>query len=357
MIDPRISHAIDHFGPRYTANGVTLSDFRDVTGSIERWDDWCKAWSARGAIHEKMGRAALDAKQSVSAGEHLGRAAACYHFAKYLFSNDPAQMRAAHAKAVECYTLALPHLDPPGQRVLIPYEGKHLAGVLRRPANAPARAPLVLMCNGLDSTKEELDSFQVTFLKRGMATLVVDGPGQGEAEYDFAIRPDYEAVIKVLIDWVSARSDIDSSRIGIWGLSLGGYYAPRAAAFEKRLKACIGICGPYDWGALWNNLPALTKGAYILRSKSADEAEAKRKAAELSLKGIAKNIECPLFIVGAGLDRLCPPEDAKRLASEVSGPVELLIIPDGNHVAHNRAYCYRPQTADWMAKQLGVAPA
>jgi dipeptidyl aminopeptidase/acylaminoacyl peptidase len=187
-----------------------------------------------------------------------------------------------------------------------------------------------------------------------MATLMVGGPGQGEAEYDFAIRPDYEYVVGKLIDWVSKRTDVDSKRIGIWGLSLGGYYAPRAAAFEKRISACIGICGPYDWGALWDNLPALTKAAFRLRSKSADDAEAKRKAGELSLRGVAKRIECPLLVVGAGLDRLCPPEDAERLVSEASGPAELLMVPDGNHVAHNRAYRYRPQTADWMARQLGV---
>jgi dienelactone hydrolase len=355
--DARVAHAIAHFGPRYTANGVTFSDFMDVTSSIESWDDWCRAWSARGLIHENMGRRALEKKQFVSAGEHLGRAAACYHFGKYLFSQDPEQMRAAHGKAVECYSLALPHLDPPGERVLIPYEGKHLAGVLRRPTQASNRPPLVIMCNGLDSTKEELDSFQVTFLKRGMATLVVDGPGQGEAEYDFAIRPDYEVIVGILIDWVEKRTDIDTSRIGIWGLSLGGYYAPRAAAFEKRIKACIGICGPYDWGAVWDKLPALTKDAYRLRSKSADDAEAKLKASELSLRGVAEKIECPLFIVGAGLDRLCPPEDAQRLISEARGPTELLIVPDGNHVAHNRAYCYRPQTADWMARQLDVNPS
>jgi hypothetical protein len=298
--DPRVAHAIAHFGPRYTANGVTFSDFMDVTSSIERWDDWCRAWSERGLIHEKMGRRALAERQFASAGEHLGRAAVCYHFGKYLFSHDPEQMRTAHGKAVECYSLALPYLDPPGERVLVPYEGKDLAGVLRLPLKAANRSPLVIMCNGLDSTKEELDSFQVTFLKRGMATLVVDGPGQGEAEYDFAIRPDYEVVVSTLIDWVGKRADIDTSRIGIWGLSLGGYYAPRAAAFEKRIKACIGICGPYDWGALWDNLPALTKDAFRLRSKSADDAEAKLKAAALSLRGVAEKINAPYLSLALG---------------------------------------------------------
>ena len=130
----------------------------------------------------------------VSAGEHFSRAAVTYHFAKYLFVQDMEQMRAAHMKAVECLTLALPHLDPPGERVLIPYEGKHLAATLRKPKGM-SRPPLVLMTMGLDSTKEELLTFEMDFLRRGMAILAFDGPGQGEAEYDFPIRYDYENVV------------------------------------------------------------------------------------------------------------------------------------------------------------------
>lgn len=355
--DAKLANAIAHWGPRLTVNGVNLSDFNDVTSSIDRWDDWCRAWSERAKLHEATGRAALADKQLVSAGEHLMRAAVTYHFAKYLFVQDMEQMRAAHGKAVECLTLALPHLDPPGERVLIPYEGKHLAGVLRKPRNVE-NPPIVLMTMGLDSTKEELNTFEETFLDRGMAILAFDGPGQGEAEYDFPIRPDYENVVGPVIDWLKAnRPDVDSDRIGIWGISLGGYYAPRTVAFEKRIKACIANCGPYNWGALWDKLPELTRAAYIARSHSKTAEEAHKKAFGLSLEGVAEKIECPIFIIGAGLDRLCPPEDARRLASEVKGPVELVIIEDGNHVAHNRPYSYRPQSADWMARHLGVKPA
>ena len=84
------------------------------------------------------------------------------------------------------------------------------------------------------------------------------------------------------------------------------------------------------------------------------DAEAKTKAAALSLRGVAEKITCPLLVIGAGLDRLCPPEDAERLVAEARGPKQLLMVLDGDHVAHNRAYAYRPQTADWMAQQLGV---
>jgi 2,6-dihydroxypseudooxynicotine hydrolase len=351
--DDHIKHA-KNFLSRFTVNGVAASDFEDVVNALESWDDWCSKWSERAAVHEELGREALAQKHFVSAAEHLSRAAVTYHFAKYLFVQDMKQMRAAHMKAVECLDLALPHLDPPGQRVLIPYEGSQLVGTLRLPKGV-TRPPVVLMTMGLDSTKEELLTFETTFLDRGMAILAFDGPGQGEAEYEFPIRYDYENVVGPVIDWLSQRDDVDASRIGVWGISLGGYYAPRAAAFEKRLKACVANCGPYNWGALWDKLPGLTRDAYIRRSHSASPEEAREKAFQLSLEGVAEKIECPLFVIAAGLDRLCPPEDAEKLASEAKGPTTLLVIPDGNHVAHNRFYKYRNQSADWMAAQLAAS--
>ena len=115
-------------------------------------------------------------------------AAACYHFGKFLFVHDPDQMRAAHDLAIAAHTRALPHMDPPGERVAIPFEGTTLFGILRKPAGV-AHPPVVVMCMGLDSTKEEMRTNEAVFLDRGMATLAFDGPGQGEAEYDLPIRP------------------------------------------------------------------------------------------------------------------------------------------------------------------------
>jgi len=227
MPDARVQSAIAHWAPRFVSNGVPLTDFEEVTAGVERWEDWCRAWSARAAVHEELGRKALADGYKLSAGEHLTRAAVCYHFSKFVFVIDYEQMKAAHRKAVECRNLALPLINPPGERVLIPYEGKHLAGILRKPAGA-ARPPLVVMCMGLDSTKEEMDTNESVFLARGMATLTFDGPGQGEGEYDFAIRGDYEVAVKAVLDYVGSRGDLDAARVGLWGVSLGGYYAPRS---------------------------------------------------------------------------------------------------------------------------------
>jgi 2,6-dihydroxypseudooxynicotine hydrolase len=287
----------------------------------------------------------------MTAGECLQRAGVYYHFAAFLFVHDTRQMKAAHMKAVECRNAALPHLRPPGERVQIPFEDGMLNGILRKPIGYD-RPPVVMMAVGLDSTKEEGDAYEAPFLARGMATLIFDGPGQGEAQYDLAIRGDYEVPVAAVLDYISARRDLDKSRIGMWGVSLGGYYAPRAAAFDKRIQACIALGGPFDWGAAWDGLPALTREAFRVRSHCETQADAKKHAATLTLEGIAGNITCPIFIVNGRRDRIVPAADAERLAHEVSGPVTLMMIEDGNHIATNRAYRWRSQSADWMAEQL-----
>jgi len=352
--DALIESAISHWAPRMVSNGVMLTDFQEVTASLEHWNDWCAAWCKRAAVHETLGLQALADNYKLTGAEHLTRAAVYYHFAKFVYVHDLDQMRAAHMKAVQCRQLALPHQKPPIRRVEIPYQGKHLAGFLRLPEGA-VRPPIMIMVPGLDSAKEELEAYEIPFLQRGIATLMVDGPGQGEAEYEFPIRGDYEVAVSAMVDYVLTLTEVDSSRIGLWGVSLGGYYAPRAVAFEKRIKACIGLAGPYDFGDNWDKVPELTREAFRVRAHCKTQEEARKYASNLTLKnGVAQQISCPLFLVTGRQDRLVPWTDTQRMADEASGPVELMIVEDGNHIANNRPYRYRYRTADWMAEQLGL---
>jgi dipeptidyl aminopeptidase/acylaminoacyl peptidase len=349
--DPLVKAAIAHWGPRFVANGVVLTDFVELTGAVASYGDWCRVWSERAAHHEQLGRLALAKTHFLTAGECLQRAGVYYHFASFLFVNDIPQMKAAHMRAVECRQAALPHLRPPGERVQIPYEDKTLPGILRKPVGDD-RPPVVVMAVGLDSTKEEGEAYEAPFLARGMATLIFDGPGQGEAQYDFAIRGDYEVPVRSVLDYIETRGDLDAARIGMWGVSLGGYYAPRAAAFDKRIRACIALGGPFNWADAWSDLPQLTREAFRVRSHCKTQEQACENAATLTLEGIAQDITCPIFIVNGRLDRIVPAADAERLAREVKGPVELVMIEDGNHIATNRAYRWRAQSADWMQEQL-----
>jgi dipeptidyl aminopeptidase/acylaminoacyl peptidase len=351
--DARLASALAHWAPRFVANGVVLTDFQEVVGSIRIWDEWCRAWSDKAAVHEALGLEAVAAGKLLSAGEHLQRAGVYYHFGKFLFVHDREQMAAAHTRAVACRGRALPHLSPPGERVSIPFEGRHLHGILRKPAGI-ARPPVMIMCCGLDSAKEETEAYEAPFLARGIAILVFDGPGQGEAEYDWPIRGNYETAVTAVCDYVETRPDVDVGRIGVWGVSLGGYYAPRAAAFEPRIRACVALSGPYNMGANWDVLPELTREAFRVRSHASTPKEGRANASTLSLAGVAERIVCPLYIVAGKLDRVIPWQDAERLAREAKGPVVFSLIEDGSHVANNRGYKWRPQTADWMAEQLGA---
>jgi len=354
-MDERVAMAISHWSPRFTTNGVTAGDFERITAGLERWADWCAAWSEVAAEHEQLGRDALAAGREMSAGAHLSQAAVYYHFAKFLFVEDPGQMRAAHLAAVRCLTDALPYLDPPGRRIEIPFDGAHLVGVLREPAGDSPH-PVVIMIPGLDSTKEEFRSTEELFLARGVATFSVDGPGQGEAEYELAIRGDWEVPGAAIIDRLNAEPTLDEDRIAVWGVSLGGYYAPRVASGDDRVRACVALAGPYNFADQWDSRPILTQEAFRIRSKSPDMASARAAAAQLSLGGRAGLIRCPLLVVMGKLDRLIPWTQAARLAEEASGPAELLLLEKGNHGCANLAPFHRYLTADWVAGQLG-APA
>jgi 2,6-dihydroxypseudooxynicotine hydrolase len=351
-MDDRLAMAISHWAPRFTTNGVTAGDFDRIVNGISSWDEWCSAWSAVAAEHEQLGRDALAAGRTISAGEHLSQAAVYFHFAKFLFVDDMDQMRTAHERAVRCLTDALPYLDPPGRRVEIPFESSRMAGVLRLPAGHGPH-PVMIMIPGLDSAKEELRSTEDLFLERGIATFSVDGPGQGEAEYDLAIRGDWEVPGAAIIDQVSAEDGIDPDRIGVWGVSLGGYYAPRVASGDDRVRACIALAGPYSFADDWDSRPILTREAFRVRSKSPDMETARRKAGELTLAGRAGLIKCPLLAVMGKLDRLIPWQHAQRLVDEAGGDARLLLLEQGNHGCANLAPFHRQATADWAAQQLG----
>lgn len=350
MKDELLKSAIENWGPRFVANGIDYSDFRQVTNSLEKWSDWCNAWTDLGAKHEELGREALREERFRSAGSHLAQASVYYHFAKFLFFEDQSQYSNAHQKAVSALRDALPYLDHRGRILEVPYKDSHLVGILRTP-NSSGPHPAVMLIPGLDSTKEEFRSTEQLFLERGLATFSVDGPGQGESEY-FPIEPNWEIPGEALLQALASQPEIDPDRIGIWGVSLGGYYASRVASACSLAKACINLSGPYDFSENWDQLPQLTKNAFRIRSKSEDMDQAKDKAQQLNLAGIAVNIEIPLQIVYGAKDRLFPPSQAVRLSKEAPGLSELLLFEDGNHGCANIIYKHRNRSADWMAGVL-----
>jgi len=347
----RVQLAAAHWKPRFVANGVDMNDFERVQAATTEWAHWAPGWKAVGDAHRALGDEAAALGRVRTATEAYQRAAWSYHLGKFLWFEDRTLHREMSALTSATYAKALPHLDPPGERVEIPFEGTVLPAILRRPRDVP-RPPVVLMVPGLDSVKEELFAMEQDFLKRGLATLSVDGPGQGESAERFPIRADWSSVVTPIIDVLSRRADVDPGRIGLMGISMGGIYGPFAAAKEKRLRALVALAGPYDLSECWPALNPLTKGGYVFYTKSRDEAEAFERSKALTLRGVLASVEQPLLVIHGAKDRLFPPEQAERIVAEARHAT-LLMYPEGNHVCNNITYKYRPAMTDWMREQLG----
>jgi pimeloyl-ACP methyl ester carboxylesterase len=350
MPDRRVQAAIDHWAPRFIKMGVDYNEFVRTTGRVERWEDWLDAWSAAADEHLERAGAAEAAGRSRSAGEAYLHAALCLHFAKFVWVLDADAHRRATERAIEALYRAHRHLDPTAERIEARLEGHPLAANLRRPPGID-RAPLVILIPGLDSTKEEFFHHENAFLVRGMATLSMDGPGQGESGFALPIRPDYEVAVAAVLDALGDRDDVDLHRVGAVGVSLGGYYAPRAAAFEPRLKAIAAISGPYEFGARWEELPPLTREAFTVKSGARDEPEVRERAAAITLRGVASEVKQPALFVTGGQDRIVPWRDTERAAREAPNGT-FVLFEDGSHVCSNVPYLYRPLVGDWMAEQL-----
>jgi pimeloyl-ACP methyl ester carboxylesterase len=348
--DPRVQAAIDHWAPRFIAMGVDYNDFVRTTGRIERWEDWLDAWTATADEHLELAEDAESAGRKRSAGEAYLHAAICLHFAKFVWVLDAAAHRAATERAIASMAKAHSFLDPTAERIEAPFGDGTLAANLRRPSGNE-RSPLVVLIPGLDSTKEEFFHWENAFLARGMATLSMDGPGQGEAGFRLSIRHDYEVAVAAMLDAVAGRADLDLERIGTAGVSLGGYYAPRAAAFEPRIRAVAGISGSYNLGEVWDQLPPLTREAFTVKSGARDLNQGRANADALNLSGVLGRVTQPALFVTGGLDRIIPWRQTERAARETPNGT-FVLYEEGTHVCSNIPYRYRPLVADWMAGQL-----
>ena len=178
MADARVQAAIDHWAPRFVQAGVDYSDFVVTTAGVDHWEDWHAAWCRNGDMHAGLAEEAAERGRRLTAGEAWARATVAYHFAKFVWMVDPKRSRAAADQAVAAMAKTHEYLDPDAERIEVPLDGGRVVGNLRRPAGE-VRPPLVLLVPGLDSTKEEFFRLENVFLDRGMATLSIDGPGQG----------------------------------------------------------------------------------------------------------------------------------------------------------------------------------
>ncbi len=175
-------------------------------------------------------------------------------------SSDPTRFLPTWELLYDCWLKSAALSEPRIEPVKIPYEGTELHGFHFKGAGRGKRRPLLILVNGSDGSLLDMLTFGgAGALARGYDCLTFDGPGQGYAlwKQNLYFRPDWEKVITPVVDYALSRNDVDPKRIAIQGISQGGYWVPRAVAFEKRIRAAIADPGVVDVSASWTTgLPA-----------------------------------------------------------------------------------------------------
>lgn len=353
MAEIAVQTAVKNWSPRFVQQGVDFNDYLRTVAKIETWQGWLGPWLELGDKHERLAKAAEEKGHKRTAGEAYLAASVAVHFGKYLSPFDP-RYKDAVAKSVQLMRKAHQFLDPTAERIEVTFLGFYIAGNLRRPQGVD-RPPLMILVPGLDSTKEEFFYWENSFLVRGMATFSMDGPGQGEAGLNLPLTEDYESPVAAFIDVLEKRSDLDCSRIGIAGTSSGGYKAPRAAAFEPRIKAVCSSGGVFDhhrvpWEKM-EHLPMLVD-KLLHDTRTRDVKVAQQRVMKIEPFDFIHKINQPFLILHSDQDWAYPLDLVKPIA-KAAPTSELVVIPDGNHANSNYPYLWRPLLADWMKEKLG----
>lgn len=208
-------------------------------------DAFHDAWIFQAERRLEEAHTALQRGHPASARDAFLRAACCFAKSYHPLYGDPVDPRLLKAARcqIDAFERALALDEPAAIRLDIPYEGTRMPAWLI-PARAAGQAPrpLIVFNNGYDATvTDSYFACAVAAVRRGYHSLVFDGPGQGVMlfEHGLRLRPDWENVIRPVLDAVQRLPQVDPQRIVLSGWSLGGYLAPRAASMESRLAACI----------------------------------------------------------------------------------------------------------------------
>jgi dienelactone hydrolase len=286
---------------------------------------WQRSWANLADRAQALAESDLERGYVRSAGAKFGRAAAYALMSERMMRGHDEGRAAAYIRARDLVRKSIKLRNDPVEAVEVPYRQSSLPGLLYK-ARGETPRPCLIFFSGFDVSKEYLFLFGAgaELAARGISTLFIDHPGVGEALrlrklYGY---PETERAASPCVDYLQRRGDIDPARIGVIGVSLGGYYAARSAAFEKRLAACICWGGQWDYGAV-TLARARRQGTALSVSGWAEHAQwvfgvdtmdrVLDITARMTLDAAAGEIECPLLIIHGEGDRQIPLAHAQKL--------------------------------------------
>lgn len=247
--------------------GADIGEALAAAATIDGTDQtsWYEVWAALGDRVSGLAVEAQSQGHRVSARLAFWRASSYYRNAGLMMMQVPLDQRLvdSNQRQTDAFRSGAALMDHPPEILRIPFEGTTLPGYFFAVDDDPRPRPTVIVFGGYDATVEEQYFFNgAAALARGYNVLAFDGPGQGSVliHQGLPMRADWGSVITPVVDYLQTRPDVDPNRIALIGLSLGGFLAPRAAAAEHRLAACIGDCGSYDlYAGFLDLLPPATR--------------------------------------------------------------------------------------------------
>jgi dienelactone hydrolase len=307
-------------------------------------DAWFEEWTRMGDRIEARGRAEEKQGHRFSAASCLMRAAHYYQTGERFLQPKSARGMAVYRKSVAAFRDGAAQLARPRiEAVEVPYDGKTLPALFVHPDPDTAGkkpAPAMVFFDGFDITKE-IQYFKgiPDLAARGIGCLIVDGPGNGESVRfrDLPLIAETERYGTAAYEYLAARREIDPKRIGVMAISLGGYYAPRAASLEPRFAACIAWGAQWDYHDVWKRrFEALDSGKVLSLSVPPEHlmwvfgvesrAAAMKKLAGFRLDGIVQKMKCPFLLVHGAGDEQIPLSIAEKCFAAVGSKQKALKV-------------------------------
>lgn len=307
----------------------------------------------------------------LSAGEKYNRAATYYLTCERLQAHGAPGRADLYQRFLSTFARGIALSKENCERVEIPYEGAHLSGLLVRAEGVDGPAPLLVQVNGLDSIKEMKYrvGLPAWLAKRGVSSLIIDQPGTGEALrlHNLTARFDSEHWASRVVDWLETRADVDPKRIGMEGVSLGGYYCPRAVAFEPRLACGVVWGANHDWRDVQKrrlekegDFPVPHYWAHVRWVWGAKDQEDFMAIAEnVHLDGVLDRIKVPFLVTHGEKDSQIPLKWAHRTYEQLinSPRRELKVFTEREggvqHSSFDNSINAGQYIADWVAEVLG----
>lgn len=328
-------------------------DYADVLALRERTAagiPWDEAAEALAAAHLERAAAALrDGNRTTALGEYRFAAAALV-FAQMAFNFDVPRKRDLYARLTDTIGRAAALATPAWERLRIGFGDGYLAGWLVRPAKTQALGTVIVF-GGQSGWGAAYLRCADAFAERGLATILAEGPGQGETRLDGGVLLDVDiaAAFGAFVEHALADSSLGGS-VGVWGNSLGGLYAAHTAAADSRVGACC-VNGAPALPRLLDFRTFREQALAMLGTKEAEDVE--RNFARLRFDPQQHRIDCPLLVLHGGNDAIVTLDDQRPfLAAARNDTATLRVWDDGEHTIYNHSSERTAFVADWFAHQL-----